>query len=237
MKTATHLFSIKPVVVALAVALGASSVSLPVLAAGKVTEEVTRLQFARWGDPAMAQIAVNSGRALVGHLTSAKALLDNGQVEQARSALQVSHEFADTIERIMPYLTVVEDVVDLSNQVIEEKISALKVDLLPIYASLDEMEVFAPEAAHQARAKVKQAEKHAAANDKAGVVKELREAAAVVEQHTVYLPVGYVDQQVRVAQHAINQTKPDLPTAKAAVGRALGSLSEVVDAVVQTAAR
>jgi hypothetical protein len=44
----------------------------------------------------------------------------------------------------------------------------------------------------------KQAEKHAAAGDKTCADKELKDAAAVVAEHTVYLPIEYVYQQVRV---------------------------------------
>jgi hypothetical protein len=83
----------------------------------------------------------------------------------------------------------------------------------------------------------KQAEKHAATGDKTRAVNELKEAAAAVAEHTVYPPVIYVYEPVRVAQNAINQTKPDVSATKAAVDRALNSLTVVVDAVVQTAAR
>lgn len=237
MKTETHAL-IKPVAMALAVSLGASGFSLPAVAADSASTEVAGVsQYAGWGDPEMAEIAVNSGRALLEHLTSAKALLEEGQVAQARSALIASREFADAIERMMPYLSVVEEMTDVSDRLVQERVTALTTDLLPIYASIDEMEIFAPETANRTRGMVKQAEKHAAAGDKVRAAKALKEAAAVVEGHTVYLPVVYVDQQVRVAQAAVNQSKPDVPAAKAAVDRALNSLTVVVEAVVQTAAR
>jgi hypothetical protein len=185
----------------------------------------------------MAQIAVNSGRALISHLSTARALLDSGQVDQARSALIVSKEFANAIERVMPYLTVVEEMIDASDRLVEEKVDALQTDLLPIYASLDELAVFAPEAAQNTRSMIKQAQNHAQAGDKVRAAEELKEAAAEVAQHTVYLPVRYVEQQVRVARHALDQKQPDVKIAKTAVQNALDSLVVVVDSVVETASR
>jgi hypothetical protein len=228
---------VKAVVMALAVSLAASGIALPVNAAEKADTELDSVTYSGWGDPAMAQIAVDSGRALIDHLTTARTLLDSEKIEQARSALLASKEFAGAIVRVMPYLTVVEEMMDAGDRVVEDKVDALKTDLLPIYASLDELAVFAPEAAQRTRGMIKQAQKHAEAGDKARAVKELKEAADEVSQHTVYLPVEFVQQQVRVARHALDQKQPDVKTAKTAVQRALDSLVVVVDSVVQTASR
>ena len=237
MKTAVNAV-LKPLAVAVAVSLASGVICLPAAAAAKPYTEVTGVgQYAGWGDPAMAKIAVDSGRALVNHLYSAKALLDQGRIPQARSALIGSHEFAEAIQRMMPYLTVVQDMLDAGDRVVQEQVEALSTDLLPIYASLDELDVYAPQVAHQTRGMLKQAEKDAAGGDKQGAANALRQAAAVVSEHTVYLPVDYVNQQVRVALNAVEKPQPDLTAAKAAVDRALTSVTLVVDSVVQTAAR
>ena len=185
----------------------------------------------------MAEIAVNSGRALINHLMSAKALLEGGEVTQARSALIASREFAEAIERMMPYLTVVEEMLDASNRVVLERVDALSDDLLPIYAGIDEMTVYAPQVAVKTRGMLKQAENHARSGDNRQAASVLREAAAEVSEHTVYLPVGYVERQIRVAQNALNQKKPDVSLAKAAVENSLDSLNLVVNTVIQTATR
>jgi hypothetical protein len=236
MKTETK-YPICTVAIALVMSLVASGFSLPVFAEDTTYTEVTSVgQYRGWGDPAMAEIAVNSGRALISHLMTARALLDDGDVKPARSALIASREFADAIERMMPYLTVVEEMLDASDGLVQDKIGALSTDLLPIYASIDELTVYAPEVAHKTRGMLKQAEKHASRGDSKQAAKVLREAASEVSEHTVYLPVGYVEQQIRVAQNALSQEKPDVPTAKDAVNRSLDSLKVVVEAVVQTAA-
>ena len=229
MMTCTH-FSRKPVFIALAALLAASAVTLSARAADTSYKEQTSIgQYRGWGDPAMAQRAVNSGRELVKHLRSAKALLEEQLTVEARSALDASRDSAKAIERMMPYLLVVEEMMDASDHVVQEDVEALSTDLLPIYARLDEMAVYAPEVAHKTRGMVKQAESHAAAGNKTRAAEVLKQAASDITEHTVYLPVKYVDQQVQTALSAINQSKPDLPAATAAVDRALDSLTTVVE--------
>lgn len=234
MMTCTH-YSLKPISVALAALLAASAITVSADAADTSYKEQTSIgQYRGWGDPATAQIAVNSGRELVEHLRSARALLDEELTVEARSALTASRESVNAIERMMPYLLVVEEMMDASDHVVQEDVEALSTDLLPIYTRLDEMAVYAPEVAHKTRGMVKQAQSHAAAGDKTRAAEVLKQAAADVTEHTVYLPVTYVDQQVQAALSAINQSTPDLPAAKAAVDRALNSLTTVVDSVVET---
>lgn len=227
----------KPAAAVLAVLLATAAAGAPVLAAEQPDNAaVTTARYNGWGDPVMAGIAVNSGRALINHLMTARALLDDGDVAQARSALIAGREFSEAIERMMPYLTVVEEMMDASDRLVQEKIAVLGDDLLPVYADIDELTVYAPDVASKTRGMLKQAEKQAANGDRQQAAQVLKEAAAEVSDHTVYLPVGYVEQQIRVAQHALNQSTPDVAAAKAAVQRSLDSLQVVVDTVVQTAA-
>jgi hypothetical protein len=158
----------------------------------------------------MAEIAVNSGQALINHLMTTKALLEDGDVVQVPSALITSREFAEAIERMMPYLTVVEEMLDASDRGIQEKVDALSDDLLPIYAGIDEMTVYAPQVAGKTRGMLNQAENHVRSGDSRHVASLLREAASEVSEHTVYLPVSYVELQIRVAQNARNQEKPEV---------------------------
>jgi hypothetical protein len=211
MKSKTNAV-VKPLAVLLALLLATSSEAPPVLAADKALAEAgTSRQYQAFKDPAIASIAVNAGRALVDHLMTAEASLDVGQVGQARSALIVSQDFADAIERIMPYLRGIEEKLDASDHMVAAQLEMLKADLLKIDASIDEMAVLTPDTENQT-------------------------AAAGVAEHTVYLPVEYVGQQVTAARSAIDRPTPDVSSAKAAIGRALNSLTLVVDAVVETTA-
>lgn len=225
-----------PATAALVVLITAGGPGMAAAAAdGANAETVTLTRYSDWGDPAMARIAVDSGRALINHLMTARALLDDGDVAQARSALLASREFAGAIERIMPYLTVVEELQDASNRLVQQRVEVLSEDLLPVYADIDELTLYAPEVAHRTRGMVKQAEKHARNGELPQAAKVLKEAAAEITEHTVYLPVGYVEQQIHVAQRALNQSTPDKAAALAAVEKSLGSLRLVVDTVIQTA--
>ena len=232
----TNRYAVKPVVAVLAAVLATGVVVSTASAASKGDSETINItEYSDWGDPGMAKIAVDSGRALIAHLSTARALLDIGKVAEARSALIASREFADAIERMMPYLSVVEDMMDVSNKVVEEDVTALSADLLPIYASLDELQVYAPQVANRTRGMVQKAEKNAAAGNRKDAAQVLKEAADDIVQHTVYLPVDYVDDQVRGALYALNQAKPDVVAAKAAVKRALDSVTTVVEEVDSTA--
>jgi hypothetical protein len=232
----TNRYAVKPVVAVLAAVLATGVVVSTASAASRGDSETINIsEYSDWGDPGMAKIAVDSGRALIAHLSTARALLDIGKVAEARSALIASREFADAIERMMPYLSVVEDMMDVSNKVVEEDVTALSADLLPIYASLDELQVYAPQVANRTRGMVQKAEKNAAAGNRKDAAQVLKEAADDIVQHTVYLPVDYVDDQVRGALYALNQAKPDVVAAKAAVKRALDSVTTVVEEVDSTA--
>jgi len=116
--------------------------------------------------------------------------------------------------------------------VTQEDVTAFSADLLPIYANLDELQVFAPQVAKRTRSMVQQAEKHASAGHPQRAAQVLTEAADDIAQHSVYLPVDYVDEQVHVASRALDRAKPDVATANAAVGRALNSVVTVVDEVI-----
>lgn len=198
-------------------------------------EDAVIMQYTGWGDPEMAQIAVNSGRALLAHLQTAKALLEEGKVDQAQSALRVSREFADAIERSMPYMAVIDEFKDASNKVVSEDIETFTSDLLPIYATLDELELYAPKTAKHARGELNKA-KHRAENGNQHEASELLQKAAVgVSENVVYLPVVYVDRQVNAALSAVDKPTPDLVSATTAVNRALDSVTTVMNMVTSNA--
>lgn len=229
-------YAVKPLVAVLVAVLSTGTAVSPALAAtGPSNQTASVSNDSAWSDPGMDAIAVHSGRALIRHLESARALLETGRTAEARSALLASRDFADAIERVMPYWTVVSEIRDAGKRVVEQDVTAFKADLVPIYASLDDLQVFAPQVANRTRGMVRKAEKNAAAGDKKGAAQVLTETADDIVQHTVYLPVDYVDEQVHGALRALDGAKPDVAVAKAAVDRALDSVTLVVDNVVGTA--
>ena len=235
MKMITH-YVMKPAVAVLAVVLATGMLAATAEAASKSNHETVNIsEYTDRGTPGMAKIAVDSGRALIAHLSTAHALLDTNQIPEAHGALIACREFADATERSMPYLTIVKKIRDASKRIVEEDVQTLSTNLLPIYVGLDELQIYAPKVTRRTRGVLKQVKKHAAAGDKKHAAKMLTEAADDISRSTVYLPVEYVGQQVRVALYALDQTKPDIATAEAAVDRALDSVSTVIDEVVSSA--
>lgn len=194
-------------------------------------------EYGGWADPAMAGIAANAGRSLLQHLRSAQASLDTGKIEDARNTLISTSEFADSLERMMPYVVVVDDITNAKNKLMDEDVEVFNNDLLPIYARLDEMSVYAPKIAKASNAKIDKAAQKARQGDKKAAVKTLQEVSDDISATTVFLPVRYVDGQVYAAMNALRQSPANTTTAKKAISNALDSLSATVDAIDLTAQR
>ena len=206
----------------------------PVLAAGPaspMTDTRTVDASPGWASPQLARAAAASGRALVEQLRSARAFLEADSPELAQSALRVAGEFAGAWQRTMPFVDVNDALVNAKNQLVADDNDAFYDDLLPIYASLDEMDAYAPVLAKQTRSGVKHAESQARAGKAAAARSTLEEVGATLRATTVYLPLNRVADQIHVAQAALGTQPADTVAAKQAVDRALGSIFEVVRGV------
>lgn len=238
MKSKIYSVSSKPLAgIALALALTSPLSALagvtPTKRVNQYSSTQTVTEYAGWEDPSMRDMAASSGRALLAHLQGVKADLAADTLDRARSDLQVTQEFAQALERIMPYAVVVDDIRDAKNKLIAEDVEHFYEDLLPIYASLDEIQLYAPDVADNARSKVKQAEKKARKDDAKAAAEVLDEVADDIAATTIYLPVDYVDAQIRAALNALNKKPVDIVTARKDVDNALNSLqAQTVSAVV-----
>lgn len=184
----------------------------------------TTYRFPGWTDPVMGQVAVYSGRALLQHLQAADKALKTGQIAEARSALTASENFARSIQQTMPFVEVVDQIRDVRNVLVGEIRDVAADELLPIYASLDQMELYVPQLAQQSKAKVEQAEKSINNGEKQEAAATLQEVASDISATTVYLPVSYVAKQVNAARNALDKEKPNVTTAQKAVESALDNL-------------
>lgn len=107
----------------------------------------------------MGQVAVYSGRALLQDLQAADNALQTGKIAEARRALTASENFARSIRQTMPFVEVADQIRNVRNVLVGEVRDVIADDLLPIYASLDQMELYVPQLARQSKDKVAQAEK------------------------------------------------------------------------------
>lgn len=206
-------------------AFAASTASAP------MTDTLTVDASPGWASPQLARAAAASGRALVEQMRSARAFLASDSPELAQSALRVASEFAGAWQRTMPFVDVNDAIANAKNKLIADDNEAFYDDLLPIYASLDEMDVYAPVLAKQARAGVKHAESQARTGKSAAARSTLEEVGETLRATTVYLPLNRVADQIHVAQAALAARPADTTAAKQAIDRALGSIFEVVRGV------
>ncbi len=186
---------------------------------------------AGWASPQLARAAAASGRALVEQLRSARAFLVADSPELAQSALRVASEFAGAWQRTMPFVDVNDAIVNAKNRLVADDNTAFYDDLLPIYASLDEMDAYAPVLARQAKTGVKHAESQARVGQSAAARTTLEEVGEALRATTVYLPLNRVADQIHVAQAALAANPAQPAAAQQAIDRALGSIFEVVHGV------
>lgn len=184
-----------------------------------------------WASPQLARAAAASGRALVEQLRSARAFLVADSPELAQGTLRVASEFAGAWLRTMPFVDVNDAIVNARNRLVADDDTAFYDDLLPIYASLDEMDAYAPVLARHAKAGVKHAEAQARGGKTAAARSTLEEVGATLRATTVYLPLNRVADQIHVAQAALAAQPANPVAAREAIDRALGSIFEVVQGV------
>lgn len=225
--------SIAALTVATTAPLGAWAGMTPHTTTSKYSDTKTLTTYRGWEDPAMRDVAASSGRALVARLQAVGAELDLKEVNQARADLVTSSEFADALVRMMPYSVVADDIRNAKNSLVAEDSQEFYEDLLPIYASLNQLEVYAPDTAKNAHKKIKQAENQARHSDKKAASQTLQEVAEDIAATNIYLPVRYVRGQISVAVDALDRSSPNVDAAKTAVNNALDSLTAFrVDTVI-----
>lgn len=227
-----HSSSLKtPLRLALAAALAASALGAQAAGRPGYSDTETVVESAGWASPQLARAAAASGRALVEQLRSARAFLDADSPALAQSALRVASEFDGAWLRTMPFLDVGDAIRNARNKLVAGEQDGFYDDLLPIYASLDEMDVYAPRLAAHVRERTRTAEASARGGRTGEAASTLTEVARDIEDTTVYLPLGRVGDDIRVAQVALAGTAPDKAAARQAIDRALGSVFEVVRGV------
>ena len=189
-------------------------------------ESVNIISSRGWANPRLAKVEAESGQALLAHLQSAKAWLVAGSPAGARDALITAGEFANAMERSMPFVAVADDVTTARNKLLAGEDELFYDDLLPIYASVDEMQIYTPQLAGQVHGKVKQAEAQARQGQSREAARTLREVSDQVTHSAVYLPLDYVSNQIQAAKADLKRDQYEPAKAEAAVDNALNSLIE-----------
>ena len=225
----------KPVAVLLSALLLASTTSLAFTraeAAQPPNSLVETVSTPGWSSPGMQQIAAHSGREIIRHLNDARATLEKNESGKALGEVIAANKLNDSVMQSMPYVNVKEDIFNARGKLAQQDTGRFYDDLLPIYAQLDDMEVFAPEVAKKARGKLKAAEEMSRKNQTKEAADKLKEVMDDVSATTVFLPVGYVHGQLGAAQNALSEKHRDVAIAKTAINNALKSLTAFTENVV-----
>ncbi len=199
--------------------------------AEEVAEAIT--ENAGWDSTNMENLVAHTGREVVHHLVAAASALEKNS-GKARGNLVAAHRLNYSAMQMMPFLSVTEDVFNAKGKLAMGEDDVFYDELLPIYSELDSLFLYAPEAAKKATKHLKKAEGLARKGNKKAAMDSLTDVMDVVSKTTVYMPVLYVEGQIKAALYGLNQPKRDIALAKKAIKNALNSLSAFTEEVVLT---
>lgn len=185
----------------------------------------------------MEKIAAHTGNEIVRHLNAAQKAIDANDSGKALGEVEAANRLNDSVMQSMPYVNVNEKLFNAKGKLAMEDSGRFYDDLLPIYAELDDMEIYAPAVAQKARGKIKEAETLARAGKNAEASAKLKEVMDDISETTVFLPVGYVHGQLEAAQNALSEHHRDITVAKTAINNALGSLTAFTEGVLEAPAQ
>lgn len=228
-------FARKPAAVVLSTILLASTTTFAVTAAQAAQPPNSLVETTAspgWDSPNMAKIAAHTGNEIVRHLTVAHDAIESGDSGKALGEVEAANRLNDSVMQSMPYVNVKEDLFNAKGKLAQEDTGRFYDDLLPIYAELDDLQVYAPQVVQKVHAKVKEAEAMARKGQTKEASDKLKEVMDDMSATTVFLPVGYVHGQLEAAQNALSEQHRDVATAKTAVNNALGSLTAFTESVV-----
>ncbi len=217
-----------PTAIAGAVAVGLAGQSLPALAAVQKdtrTADASRINETGWSSQQAETLALNLDQLLVARISRAAQFLNEGAIASARDAVVEAEHTAGAINGVLPQIRVVDSIRHARSKLLKEGVAGFKADLVHVNGQIDHYEMFAPEQAQRAKAKITTAEMKAEAKDVNGAALMLQQAADDIEADAHYLPVGHARAKLEAARLALSKNTPDVAGAKAALGSALDMMA------------
>jgi hypothetical protein len=179
-----------------------------------------------WANPNIAMMVERTSQALVDVLERAAQALAGQEPVLAANNLAYAQNLAKSIELQMPYVEM-KDRLETAKGKLEAGVSHDFFDeLAPVYASIDDLLLVAPELGGQVKGKVQKAEQLAKSGKQGEALKQVEEVVNHVIATRVYIPILYVQAQIDVARKALS--RDDINSARKGVEKALGSLIVVV---------
>lgn len=179
-----------------------------------------------WSDATLADLAYSAGHTLVRELRSARADLDANRPEATRRELGYGVRIIHAMDLLFPYDRALGQIAmgELANARTDLKAGRserFEQDLLPLYASLETMEEYAPEEALALRGSVDKARQAVTSGKPDEALQALDQSAERISVSSIYLPVDYVRGQLDSAIHALERPFHDPAIARQAIDNAL----------------
>lgn len=186
----------------------------------KTLKRISEESFAGWKDPALAPAAMYSGRVLLADLAMAERALSALEADESRKYLNAARELAVNLKAIMPLTIAVDEVHDAEGKYLGTMDSEETDTMLPIYQSLHQMQIFAPEL-------VKKSQFAPFAGNAAGGLAPKEKMAPLAEDilaNMICLPVTHVSEKIDNALSAMDESPENFAEAREHVDQALSSL-------------
>lgn len=198
-------------------------------------ERIDQDNFPGWHNPMLARAVKYAGQALIADLKSAQLALDLNDLNRADHYLNAAQNLSNGIRTMMPFTVTIDQIRDARGN-ISVNADLFETDtLLPIYQSLEELDVYAPEIAQQSLDKVGKAEKLAKAGKNTQAVEFLDQVEADISATTVYMPVIAVSQHIDEAMASLKAEPSNKINAQEQIDLALTSMiDETRNTVVDT---
>ncbi len=191
-----------------------------------IEESIIQENLPGWRNPMLAYAVKYAAQALIVDLKSAKKALDLNDRTQTGSHLAAARDLADGIRTMMPFTVILDQIRDAKSN-INLNADLFETDtLLPIYQSLEELEVYAPQLARQTHDKVGEAEKLAKTGKNIQAIEIFDQVETDLSHATVYMPVIAVSQDIENAMTALKSASSPYKAAQDQIDMAISRMMD-----------
>lgn len=166
-------------------------------------ESMAEQDLPGWHNPMLVYAVQYAAHALIVDLKSAQKSLKSNDLKRTGSYLSAAQDLINGIRAMMPFTVIIDQIKDAEAN-INLNVDLFETDtLLPIYESLDELEMYAPDLSQQTHDKIGQAEKLAKTGKNIQALEILDQAETYLSSATIYLPVIEVSQNIKNAMTSL----------------------------------
>ena len=197
---------IKPLTLAIVLGgLGPLMLSAPVSAAA-IQEQVS-VKPEKTISPQEEAVISSAGAKVLRHIAQARADIHNKDIEGAKTSLGQAEKLLDIIQTSVPTAKIKDQIWVAKKHLEYEDTQEVLPDLIPIYASMDELVDTMPVEA--AKKHLDQAKEQLKSGDNVKASKALEATAAALQYTEVDLPLSTTRQLVSSAKTALDKGKPE----------------------------